>query len=314
MVQPPHIPVLFKEALELMKIRPGRVYLDATCGAAGHAAGICERIDESGRLIAVDRDESAIAVAEKRLAPYKGRVTFHHGNFAGIDRMLDELKIESTDGALADLGLSSMQLDDPKRGFSFESHLEVDMRMDQSRGWTAANLIRNSTTEDLARIISAYGEQPFARRIARAIAEAAAAGEELTGRNLRRIVHLAIPPKNRRQSRIDPATRVFQALRIEVNGELAALESFLERVLKRMSPGARLVVISFHSLEDRIVKRFFREQARGCICPPKLPECRCGRKPEMKIITRKPIVAGEKEKEENPRARSAKLRAAEKLE
>lgn len=308
-----HTPVLLQETMDYLAVRPGGIYLDATCGAGGHSEQICLRLKSSGRLIAIDQDEQAIEIASKRLAPFKDLVTFYSGNFSGINRILDELKIESIDGAIADLGVSSMQLDDPGRGFSFDSDDEVDMRMDRQSGISAAQLIRATSQKDLATILSQYGEQPMAGRVARAIFEAASEGEKLTGRNLRQIVHGALPYKFLRQRRVDPATKVFMALRIAVNDELAAIESFLENAHERLAPDGRLVVISFHSLEDRIVKRFFRDRAGGCTCPRDLPVCGCGNVPTMKVLTRKPVAPGDEETSENPRARSARLRAAEKL-
>jgi 16S rRNA (cytosine1402-N4)-methyltransferase len=307
-----HIPVLYNEAIEFLAVRPGGTYLDATCGAGGHSAGICERLSGPGRLIAMDQDEKAQVLAKQRLKDFGDRVTFYHGNFRRIDRVLDELKIESIDGALADLGVSSMQFDDPARGFSFEGDAELDMRMDQTQGDAAATLIRRARPEELARILRDFGEQPYPGRIARSLVEAARGGEALTGQSVRRIVHNALPGKAKRGAKIDPATRVFMALRIAVNEELASLEEFLAGVHGRLRPGGRLVVISFHSLEDRIVKRFFKEKEKGCICPKELPQCLCGLKPSLKVLTRRPMVPGAPEVEGNPRSRSAKLRAAEK--
>lgn len=314
MEHPFHTPVLFQEAMTYLAVRPGGIYLDATCGAGGHAAGIAERLGGSGRLIALDRDPAALAIAKPVLARFGNRVTLVQQNFSGADRILDELKIESIDGALADLGVSSMQLEDPSRGFSFDSEVELDMRMDPTEGIDAARLIRKVKQAELARILRDFGEQPYAGRIARAVCEAAALEQPLTGKVLREVVLRALPPVARRRKRLDPATRVFMALRIAVNDELAALESFLDRIVGRLRKGGRLVVISFHSLEDRIVKHFFAQQARGCICPKELPVCVCKKTPTLKVLTRKPVTAGQREQQDNPRARSAKLRAAQRLE
>ena len=313
MANPPHISVLLKEAIDRLDIKPDGVYLDATCGAGGHAKGICEKLSTKGRLIGIDRDKGAIKVARKRLAPFDSRAILNYGKFSMVDRILDDLKIESIDGALADLGISSMQLDNPGRGFSFESDVELDMRMDPETGITVAQLLRSTDVGLLARIFRDYGEQPLAKRIAKAVSFAAQEEKPMTGRELRQIVHGAIPAKMRRKARIDPATRVFMALRIAVNEELTELETFLEKVVPKIVPGGRLVIISFHSLEDRIVKRFFLEQARGCTCPREFPVCVCGKSPILKILTRKPVQPEQEEKERNPRARSARLRAAEKL-
>ena len=313
MTCPPHISVLLNETIELLNINPDGVYIDATCGAGGHSESILERLSPRGRLIGIDRDEQALMVARKRLAHFESRVILRHGRFSEVDQILNELKIESIDGALADLGISSMQVDDSNRSFSFDSDAELDMRMDPGSGITAARLLQNADAKELAGILRDYGEQPFAKRIANAIVRAVQGEKQLTGRELRQIVHGAIPAKVRRKSRIDPATRVFMALRIAVNEELEELASFLERIVPRIKTGGRLAIISFHSLEDRIVKRFFLAQARGCTCPKQIPVCVCGKLPVMKIITRKPVMPEEEEKARNPRARSAKLRAAEKL-
>ena len=209
-----HIPVLFQEAMQYLAIKPGGVYLDATCGAGGHSSGILERLEGQGRLIAVDRDENALAIASRRLGGFSPRVDFVHENFSGIGRILDLLQIETIDGVLADLGVSSMQFDNPDRGFSFESDVEIDMRMDRRTGITAADLIRKIKAKELAGILAEYGEQPMAGRVANAIKRASDSSEALTGRTLRQIVHEALPKKFVAQSRIDPATRVFMALRI----------------------------------------------------------------------------------------------------
>ena len=313
MLRPPHKSVLFQEAMDHLAVQPGGTYVDATCGAGGHAAGICERLFGTGRLVALDQDESALDLARKRLEAFGHQVTFVRMNFSGIDRILNDLKIDGIDGAIADLGVSSMQLDDPARGFSFDSDTPLDMRMDPGAGLSAAQWIARSTPDQLARIFTVYGEQPYANRIAKAVWDASKSGQTMTGRLLRQVVHQTLPAQWVRESRIDPATRVFMALRIAVNEEFEALESFLEKIVEAMNPSARLVIISFHSLEDRTVKRFFQEQARGCTCPKEFPACVCNKPPRLKILTKNPVTAGEQEKRGNPRARSAKLRAAEKL-
>lgn len=313
MAKPPHTPVLFNEALEFLAIRKDGTYLDATCGAGGHSKGIALQLGKGGRLIAIDQDTDALKYAQDRLETQSENITYHHGNFTGIDRVLDELKIESIDGALADLGTSSMQLDNLDRGFSYDSPFEVDMRMDRSQGETAADLIRRSDPKELARIFSTYGEQIYSGWIAHRICDAVAQGVELTGKELKRLVHQALPKKLIRTAKVEPSVRVFQALRIAVNDELVSLEKFLEAAHRRLAPGGRLVVITFHSLEDRIVKQFFKFRQNPCSCPRELPMCVCGEKPTLKILTRKPVIPGDSEKQGNPRARSAKLRAAKKL-
>ncbi len=309
----PHTPVLLKEVLEFLAIKKDGVYLDATCGGAGHSQLILQNLGPEGRLIAIDQDLSALKIAKNRLKSSSGAITYHHENFSRLKKVLDELKIESIDGVLADIGVSSMQLDDPERGFSYKSPFEVDMRMDATRGQTAAQLLRRVDPGELARIISTYGQQVHGKRIARRICDAVAEGAELTGINLREIVHKALPAKLIRTAKIEPSVRVFQALRIAVNDELGALERFLNGAHDRLAPGGRMVIISFHSLEDRIVKRFFNYRRNPCSCPRELPMCVCEEKPSLKILTRKPVTAGDREKGQNPRARSAKLRAAKKI-
>ena len=299
--------------MDFLAIRPGGIYLDGTCGAGGHSSGICERLAGRGRLIAVDQDETALDLARERLSGAGCQVDFVHDNFSGIDRILDDLTIETIDGALLDLGVSSMQFDTLDRGFSFDSGQEADMRMDRSSGQTAAELIRRSSERELAKILRELGEEPFPGRIARVLKEAADSGELLTGANLHHIIHQALPAKIRKTARIDPATRSFMALRIAVNDELSVLEDFLEKVVDRLADDARLVIISFHSLEDRIVKNFFRDRARGCVCPREVPVCVCGKQPTLKVLTRKPVSASEQEVGANPRARSARLRAAKRV-
>jgi 16S rRNA (cytosine1402-N4)-methyltransferase len=314
MATSPHISVLLSEVIDLLEVRAGGVYVDATCGAGGHAEAICAAAAPNGRLVALDADPDALELAKKRLSPFGESVTFVNENFTGLTGVLDSLKIEKIDGALADLGVSSMQMDRADRGFSFGSDVPLDMRMNPTKGETAEELLIRLTETELARVIGEYGEQPKAARIARTIKEAIAQGETITGKKLRELVHSALPAKWIRTARTEPATRVFMAIRIAVNDELAALESFLTQAVDRLAPGAKLAVISFHSLEDRIVKWAFRDMAKGCVCPKDMPICGCGKKPIVKIITRKPVAATQAERDGNPRSRSAKLRVAQKLD
>jgi 16S rRNA (cytosine1402-N4)-methyltransferase len=313
MAQPPHVSVLYKETLDYLDVDPQGTYVDATCGAGGHSAGIAELLSGEGRLIAIDRDPVAIRIAKERLAEYGSRVVFKQGTFSEIERILDELTIEKIDGVLADLGVSSIQLDDIDRGFSWNAPGEVDMRMGFDAPRTAAELIRSESAEMLARLLKDYGEQPCSRRVARSIKQAADSEQPLTGARLRDAILSALPAKLKHARRIDPATKVFMALRIAVNDELGELQHFLAALPERLAPNGRAVLISFHSLEDRIVKRFFREQADPCTCPREMPECRCGKVATLKVLTRKPVLSSDAEQEVNPRSRSAKLRAAARL-
>ena len=276
-----HKPVLLHECLDALAIRPDGVYLDGTLGRAGHSLEIVRRLTAGGRLIALDRDETAIEAAQRRLADYMDRVTLVHSNFSALDDVLRELGVRGVDGMLFDLGVSSPQLDDAARGFSYKQDAPLDMRMDESASYTARELVNTVSYEELKRILYEYGEERYAPAIAKKICAY-------------------------------PAKRSFQAIRIAVNDELGELPPMLRAAEKNLKPGGRLAVITFHSLEDRIVKRELQALATGCTCPPEFPVCVCGKKPKMKLITRKPIVSGEEELNENPRARSAKLRVAEK--
>jgi len=307
---PIHRPVLSQEVVSLLDPRPGGVVVDGTVGLGGHAKALLQA--ESGvTVIGIDRDEEALRHAAKRLSPFKERVRLIHGNYRDLGEHLDVLGIDTITGFLLDLGLSSLQLDTANRGFSFRYDGPLDMRMDTTQSMTAAELVNHSSEDELVRILHDYGEERFARRIVRAIL-AARAKEliETTGR-LAEIVHSAIPRKFHPKA-IHPATRAFQALRIAVNEELANLKGGLEAGFQAIAPGEVIAVISFHSLEDRIVKGFFRYKALSCTCPPDFPVCICDKKVEAEIITRKPIRPSPEEIAANPRARSAKLRAARK--
>lgn len=307
-----HRSVMATEAITVLNCRAGAIYLDGTVGGGGHAEAILASSGPDGRLIGIDADADALAEARERLAPFRDRATLIHGNFADMKTILAELKIAAVDGILLDLGVSSHQLDTAERGFSFAQDAPLDMRMDRSRGRSAAEWLETLSGEGIERIIRDYGEEPLARRIARAIvAQRAVSPLRTTGELAALIVRAA--PAEVRQRRIHPATRTFQALRIAVNDELASLRQAMNDGVEMLRPGGRFCVISFHSLEDRIVKDAFRAKARGCVCPPALPVCACGHRPEMKVLTHKPLLSGKRETEENPRARSAKLRAAERI-
>jgi len=306
-----HIPVLAEECMDALAIRPEGIYLDGTLGRAGHTRMIAARLSGTGRLIGIDRDQAALDAAESLLAPWRVRVTLVHGNFAELDRILDELEIPVVDGMLFDLGVSSPQLDDPARGFSYRADAPLDMRMDRAQTLTARDIVSHWPEEELRRILYQYGEERFAPRIAAAIVRARKQSPVETTGQLVELIRRALPPKALRDKH--PAKRTFQALRIAVNGELDAVERMLAAAVPRLNPGGRLCVISFHSLEDRLVKNALAQYARGCICPPDFPVCVCGRKPSVRLITRRPITSDAAELERNPRAHSAKLRVCEKI-
>ena len=306
-----HIPVLLNECLEGLSIDPAGTYLDGTAGGAGHSRQIALRLDaeKGGRLISLDQDPDAVQTARARLAGLPATVVQINFRYAG--QALESLGIDKVNGALLDLGVSSHQLDDAARGFSYRADAPLDMRMSQ-QGETAADLVNTESREELARILRDYGEEPFAWQIAGRIVEARENSPIETTLQLADIVASAMPPAERRKNK-NPSRRTFQALRIAVNHELDALEEGLDTIFDHLAPGGRLCVITFHSLEDRIVKNALAAFAKGCTCPPDFPVCGCGKKPQVKLVNKKPIVSGAAELEENPRARSAKLRVAEKL-
>ena len=307
-----HKSVLLQECIDALNIRPDGIYLDGTLGGAGHSSQIARRLTEGGRLIGVDRDRTALAAAKERLAPYADRVTLVHSNFAEIDAILDSLGIPAVDGMLFDLGVSSPQLDDASRGFSYMADAPLDMRMDKDDALTAGEVVNTWPQGELRRILYDYGEERYAPQIAAAICRAREKAPIETTLELVDIIRSAMPAQALREKQ-HPAKRSFQAIRIAVNDELGELPPMLRAAEKNLKPGGRLAVITFHSLEDRIVKSEMQQAARGCTCPPEFPVCVCGKKPLVKLVTRKPIVSGPAELEENPRARSAKLRVAEKL-
>ena len=307
-----HKPVLLDECIQALHIRPDGVYVDGTLGRAGHSREIAQRLT-TGRLICIDRDMAAIDAAKERLAPWMDRVTLVHSNFSELGGVLRQAGASGADGMLFDLGVSSPQLDDASRGFSYMQDAPLDMRMDLEAPLTAYEIVNTWSGDELRRILFEYGEERYAPAIARAIVRARETRPVDTTLELVDIIKSAMPPAALREKQ-HPAKRSFQAIRIAVNGELDALPPMLRAAVEGLNPGGRLAVITFHSLEDRIVKRTLQDMARGCTCPPNFPVCVCGKKPKVKIITRKPIVSGEEELAENPRARSAKLRVAEKCE
>ncbi|MBU5434304.1 16S rRNA (cytosine(1402)-N(4))-methyltransferase RsmH [Pseudoflavonifractor sp. MSJ-37] len=306
-----HRPVLLEECIQSLAIQPEGIYLDGTLGRAGHSRAIADRLT-TGRLICVDRDQAALDAAQERLAPWMDKVSLVHSNFCEIDAILDGLGIPAVDGMLFDLGVSSPQLDDASRGFSYMADAPLDMRMDRSDVLTARTVVNEWPREELRRIFSQYGEERYAGLIAAAIERRRAERPIETTLELVDVIRSAMPGKALREKQ-HPAKRCFQAIRIAVNDELTSVDRMLRAAVPRLNAGGRLAVISFHSLEDRIVKNGLAEFARGCICPPDFPVCVCGRKPVIRLVDRKPIVSGAQELEENPRARSAKLRVAEKL-
>ena len=306
-----HRPVLLKECLEALAIRSDGVYVDGTLGRAGHSLEIARRLT-TGRLIGIDRDETAIAAARERLRDYMDHVTLVHSNFDRIGAILEELNISGADGMLFDLGVSSPQLDDAQRGFSYMHDAPLDMRMDRTAALDAHQVVNRWPYEELRRILYEYGEERYAPAIAKGICRARETAPIETTLQLVDVIKSAMPPQALREKQ-HPAKRSFQAIRIAVNGELDALPPMLNAAAEHLNAGGRLAVISFHSLEDRIIKKTMQELATGCTCPPNFPVCVCGKTPKMKLISRKPITPGDGELTENPRARSAKLRVAEKL-
>ncbi len=303
-----HKPVLLDKCIEVLSIHPEGTYVDGTLGRAGHSQEIAKRLT-TGRLICIDRDLAAIEAAERKLAPWRERVRLVHSNFAELENVLAD--VEGVDGMLFDLGVSSPQLDDPERGFSYMHDAPLDMRMDQTAPLTAREVVNAWSQEELRRILYDFGEERCAPAIARAIVKRRADRPIETTGELVEIIKSAMPPAALREKQ-HPAKRSFQAVRIAVNGELDALPPMLRAAVDKLRPGGRLAVITFHSLEDRIVKRTLRELAQGCTCPPGFPVCVCGKKPVVRLG--KPLTPTAAEVEENPRARSARLRTAEKLD
>ena len=307
-----HRPVLLHECIEALAIRPDGIYLDGTLGRGGHSEEIAKRLSDKGRLLCIDRDRQALEEAGRRLAPWADRITFLHGNFADLDALMDRAGVAAADGMLFDLGVSSPQLDDPERGFSYMHDAPLDMRMDRDDALTAWTVVNQWPREEIRRVLSQYGEERYAGPIAAAIDKARQKAPIETTGQLVEVIRGALPAAALREKQ-HPAKRSFQGIRIVVNDELASVSRMLQAAIPRLNPGGRLAVISFHSLEDRIVKSELAAAAKGCTCPPEFPVCVCGKTPQVKLVTRKPILPGEDELEENPRARSAKLRVAEKV-
>ena len=302
----PHQPVLYHEIIHALQPKNAGRYVDGTLGAGGHARGILEACAPDGCLLGLDVDPQALALARETLAPYGERARLFQASYDSLAETLREVGWDIVDGILLDLGLSSMQLDTPERGFSFQHDAPLDMRFDPGSPTTAADLVNTLPQDELADLIFRYGEERASRRIAQAIVKARPLQ---TTRQLAAVIEAILP----RKGHIHPATKTFQALRIAVNEELDRVENLLPQAVAALKSGGRLAIISFHSLEDRIVKEYFRRESRDCICPPKQPVCTCGHKATLKEISRKPIIPGEAETKANPRARSAKLRIAEKL-
>lgn len=307
-----HISILLNECLDALCIRPDGIYLDATLGGAGHSLHIAERLTGGGRLICTDRDDEALANAEKRLAGVRERVTLVKSDFRRLDKVLLDLGLDGVDGILFDLGVSSPQLDEAERGFSYMQDAPLDMRMDRQQKLTAYDVVNGWSREDIRKILFEYGEERYAPLIAAAIERHRAEKLIETTGELVDIIRAAMPAAARREKQ-HPAKRSFQAIRIAVNDELGAVREAMGKAVDALHPGGRLAVITFHSLEDRIVKDVFKQAAQGCTCPPDFPVCVCGKKPKVKLISRKPIIPGADEVHENARARSAKLRVCEKL-
>ncbi len=305
-----HIPVMLTEVLDGLALRPDGIYVDGTLGLGGHSFEILKATAPTGKLVGFDRDQQAIGHAAEHLTPYQDRAQLVHASYIEMRAQLARLEIPAVDGILLDLGLSSLQLDRPERGFSFREAGPLDMRFDMTAALTAADIVNTWDEEELANLIYHYGEERASRRIAKTIVNNRPIS---TTKALAEVVATAIPPKMRRKLKIHPATRTFQALRIAVNSELNAVETVIPEALDLLAPGGRLAIISFHSLEDRLVKVAFREAAKDCVCPDEQLLCVCGHSPQIKLITRKPLKATAEEIAQNPRSRSAKLRIAEKI-
>jgi 16S rRNA (cytosine1402-N4)-methyltransferase len=306
-----HIPVLLEETISSLKIKPDGIYVDGTLGGGGHAFEVAKRLENGGRLIGIDQDADAILAAAQHLNPFEDRVTIVRDNYVNMKEVLRDLNVEQADGIYLDLGVSSYQLDTAERGFSFMEDAPLDMRMDRRKAKTAADIVNGYREEDLYRIIRDYGEDRFAKNIAKHIAAAREKKPIETTGELVEIIRASIPMKIQVTGG-HPAMRTFQAIRIELNGELDVLRESIDTMIDLLKPGGRLSVITFHSLEDRIVKEGFKRNENPCTCPPDFPVCVCGKKSKGKVITRKPVIPGVEEQEKNPRSRSAKLRVFEK--
>ena len=307
-----HTTVLLNEAIEYLNIRPEGIYVDGTLGGGGHASKICEKLNAKGLLVGVDQDETALKVAEERLRVYPNKKAFVHSNFSNIRHVMNELGLKYIDGIVLDLGVSSHQLDEASRGFSYMHDADLDMRMDRNQKFNAENVVNEYDQEDLYRIIKEYGEEKWAKRIAEFIVRERKDKPIKTTGQVVEIIKKAIPAAARREGP-HPAKRTFQAIRIEVNNELGILEKTIKDIADVLNPDGRICIITFHSLEDRIVKNTFRDLSIACKCPPEYPVCVCKGEQILKIITRKPALPSQEEVENNPRSRSAKLRVAERV-
>lgn len=307
-----HASVLLNETIDSLNIKPDGIYVDGTLGGGGHSFEICKRLGDGGRLIGIDQDLDAIAAATERLQPYKDKVTIAHSNYQDIDSVLKGLSISGVDGIVLDLGVSSYQLDNVDRGFTYREDTPLDMRMDQTQPMTAKDIVNDYSEMELYRVIRDYGEEQFAKNIAKHIVRARSDKPIETTGELNEIIKAAIPAKLR-QGTGHPSKKTFQAIRIELNHELDVLEQSLDTMIKWLNPGGRLSIITFHSLEDRIVKTIYRRNMNPCTCPPSFPVCTCGKVSMGKVVTRKPIVPSEQELADNKRAKSSKLRVFERI-
>lgn len=308
-----HVPIMVRECMDALDPERGGIYVDCTAGGGGHSFEIAKRLPDGSRLICLDRDDAALAACKERLREFSHKVTIVKSNFENVSSVLDSLGIDEIDGIMWDLGVSSYQLDEPSRGFSYMNDAPLDMRMDSSAGKSAADVVNGYAETDLRRIISDYGEEKFASSIAKNIVASRSERPIETTLELAEIISRSIPAKARHKEAQHPAKRTFQAIRIEVNGELDVIEPSLRGAVSRLRSGGRAAVITFHSGEDRIVKQIFKSLENPCECPRDFPVCVCGKKPQIKLLSKKPIAPSENEISVNPRARSAKLRAAEKL-
>lgn len=305
-----HVTVLLKETVEGLKIKPNGIYVDGTLGGGGHSEYICKQLNSDGLLIGIDQDKDALKAAAERLKPYDNKTKFVHSNFSDVKAALKSINIDKIDGMIMDLGVSSYQLDEAERGFSYMNPGRLDMRMDRGQKLDAYEVVNEYSAEELTRIITDYGEERWAKRVAEFIVEERQEKPIETTEELVSVIKKAIPAAARKDGP-HPAKRTFQAIRIEVNNELGILVETVKDITDVLNPGGRIGIITFHSLEDRIIKNAFRDLAKGCICPPEFPMCMCDNEPSLKVITRKPILPSDEEIEVNPRARSAKLRIAE---
>lgn len=305
-----HIPVLLEQTIELLNVKPDGIYVDGTLGGAGHSKEILKKA-KIKKLVGIDQDQEALEAAKKNLENFDN-VTYVHDNFRNIDSILDELDLDEVDGILVDIGVSSYQIDAAERGFSFRFDAKLDMRMDKSKTFSAYNIVNEYSEEELTRVIREYGEEKFAKSIARHIVKQREIGDISSTKELEEIILKSVP-RYRGQDGKSNVQRTFQAIRIEVNDELNVLREFIDKALSKLKKGGRFAVISFHSLEDRIVKQKFKELATGCICPPDFPICVCGHKASVKLITKHPVEATDEELKKNPRSAPAKLRVIEKL-